>query len=172
MLSNIQLEQMGKYYNLPLRNVLMKDELVNIKPLDGCYIINLQSSTQGNGTHWTLLIINEPLAYYSDSFGQPPAIEVENFIKQNTNIKHFAFNTKEAQNIISDLCGWYCIGLMLYYKFNIKNKKNLYKCCSHYYDNFKKNTKLNGDILKEILVYYSHNKEYPLLKQIIKNRIK
>jgi hypothetical protein len=30
----------------------MKNEMPK-KLIDGCYIINLQSSTQGNGTHWT-----------------------------------------------------------------------------------------------------------------------
>ena len=58
MLSNIDLEELSKHYKLPLIAVTMKDELPN-KLQNGNYIINLQSSTQGNGTHWTALkVIN------------------------------------------------------------------------------------------------------------------
>ena len=37
----------------------MKDELKNMKPIDGNYVINLESSNIGNGTHWMGLKIEE-----------------------------------------------------------------------------------------------------------------
>ena len=52
MLSNFDLEKLAGFYKLPLIGIHMKNEMPK-KPVDGCYIINLQSSTQGNGTHWT-----------------------------------------------------------------------------------------------------------------------
>jgi hypothetical protein len=50
MLNNFELENIAQHYNFPLA-VLMKDELVNHKPKTGNYIINLESSSQGYGTH-------------------------------------------------------------------------------------------------------------------------
>ena len=46
MLSNFDLERLANFYHLPLVAVEMKDELPS-KVKDGCYIINLQSSTVG-----------------------------------------------------------------------------------------------------------------------------
>ena len=39
--------------------VVMKDELKMLKPTDGNYIINLESSKDGNETHWLGLNIDE-----------------------------------------------------------------------------------------------------------------
>jgi hypothetical protein len=57
----------------------MKNELP-VKIKDGNYIINLQSSTQGDGTHWTALIIRNDTALYFDSFGAPPSTEIIDFV--------------------------------------------------------------------------------------------
>jgi hypothetical protein len=53
-ITNVQLKNVAKHYKVNLEQVLMKDELrsYTIKP-NSNYIINLQSSTVGNGTHWT-----------------------------------------------------------------------------------------------------------------------
>jgi hypothetical protein len=54
MLTNFEIEDIANHYGLNLSAVVMKDELANYKPKSGNYIINLESSTQGNGTHWIL----------------------------------------------------------------------------------------------------------------------
>ena len=41
---------------------------------DGGYIINMQSSRKGTGTHWVSLFIIRNNAYYFDLFGGPPSI--------------------------------------------------------------------------------------------------
>lgn len=41
-------------------------------PLPGAYIINIQSSEDGSGTHWVSLYLAKKKAFYSDSFGLPP----------------------------------------------------------------------------------------------------
>ena len=63
MLSNFDLERLAEFYHLPLVAITMKDELP-AKVEDGCYIINLQSSTSGNGTHWLGLFIYKNNAYF------------------------------------------------------------------------------------------------------------
>ena len=81
MFSNFDLEKLAGFYKLPLIGIHMKNEMPK-KPVDGCYIINLQSSTQGNGTHWTAMIIWKKKSYYFDSFGTAPPVEIINFTKK------------------------------------------------------------------------------------------
>jgi hypothetical protein len=60
MLSNFDLEELSEHYDFPLTQVLMKDELKSLKhSKNGNYIINLQSSSQGNGLHWMALAIRD-----------------------------------------------------------------------------------------------------------------
>ena len=81
MLSNFELEEIADHYNFNL-TVVMKDELVNYKPKNGNYIINLESSTSGNGTHWLALIVHDKKCFYQDSFGIIPPQEVTEFCKK------------------------------------------------------------------------------------------
>ena len=72
MLSNFELERLATIFHWPLVTVCMKNE--SDKTIqDGCYIINLQSSTAGSGTHWCSMFINRSHAVFFDSFGAPPA---------------------------------------------------------------------------------------------------
>ena len=81
MLSNFDLERLAEFYHLPLVAITMKDELP-AKVVDGCYIINLQSSTDGRGTHWLGLFIYKTNAYFFDSYGAPPSVEIMKFVKK------------------------------------------------------------------------------------------
>ena len=62
MLSNYDLEEMAHYYKIDIV-VVMKDELIKIKPISGNYIINLESSKDGNRTHWMGLKIEDVVLY-------------------------------------------------------------------------------------------------------------
>ena len=79
-LSNIQLDQMARDLNIPLISVSFKDQ-IPYPPREGVYIVNLQSSTQGNGTHWSGIILNRAGSIYFDSFGELPPKEVQKFIQ-------------------------------------------------------------------------------------------
>jgi hypothetical protein len=57
LLSNFDLANLYIKFNLNLNDVLNKDLLNTIEPKIGNYIINLQNSYDGNGTHWTAFII-------------------------------------------------------------------------------------------------------------------
>ena len=74
MISNYDLQDMALFYKIDLV-VVMKDELVKIKPLSGNYIINLESSQDGNGTHWMGLKIENLDCVYFDSYGYLPPQE-------------------------------------------------------------------------------------------------
>ncbi len=90
------------------RGCFMKDQLPDKLEL-GSFIINLESSTQGDGTHWTCLYnrvdpeTKEPTSYFFDSFGVCPSIEVYSIM-----YPRFEWNRHQFQAIKSKACGWFC----------------------------------------------------------------
>ena len=160
-LSNFDIIKICKKLKINLIGTFFKDELPQ-KVKKGNYIINLQSSTQGDGTHWLALVLDDNKCFYFDSFGEPAPIEIEAFIKKFYQTGQpgkadclgqrpsYAYNNFEIQNLTSDLCGYYCIGLYKYLA-NDKLNENLYKDCNSYINLFQQNTKLNGNILKNYL---------------------
>ena len=81
MLSNFDIEEIANHYNIDVK-IIMKDELKNMKPINTNYIINLESSTMGNGTHWMGLKIEDKNCVYYDSYGMLPPEEIITFCKR------------------------------------------------------------------------------------------
>lgn len=118
----------------------LKDNLKELK--NGFYIINLQSSTDGNGTHWcSLYVINPVYSIWFDSFGYPPPVEIEKLLK------NYDYNKIDIQNINSSACGYYCIAFI---KF-MYGKSNVIKSLISFVNMFKQNTKYNDKILEKLL---------------------
>jgi hypothetical protein len=93
MLSNFDLEELSEHYAFPLTQVLMKDEMKSLKASKNAnYIINLQSSSQGNGTHWLALVVRDDKCFYCDSFGVLPPKEVITFTKRIENESAYDYN--------------------------------------------------------------------------------
>ena len=72
-----------KAQKLKLNGVCMKDELPS-KLKNGFYVVNLQSSHDGNGTHWMTLYYSSKHLFYFDPFGFLAPIEIEQKIKRHT----------------------------------------------------------------------------------------
>jgi hypothetical protein len=148
--SNIDLEDMAGRLKLNLVGVYSKDELPD-KIQVGSYIINLQDSTEGNGTHWTLIMVfDRKNALYFDAFGQIFPKEVGVFLK---NYKPIPYSNRIIQDVDSNRCGLYCIACM-HYMSRIRRKEMLEQ-----YDDFlnlfrgnpKQNDKILVDYLKRII---------------------
>ena len=166
MLSNFDLEDISKTYNVPLVSVCMKDELPN-KVVNGNYIINLESSTAGQGTHWCSLIIKNDDAYFQDSFGAPPSQEIINFIKKRKGCK-LAFNNFIIQDLKSDFCGYYCIALLIYMKKHLTNSKSLIDVANNFVNGFFDDTKENNEILKSFFIENTNGTLIPLIKRMLR----
>ena len=67
-LSNIDIINILKSQKIKINGVFMKDELPS-KLKRGFYVINLQSSNVGNGSHWTALYYRPKKSFYFDAFG-------------------------------------------------------------------------------------------------------
>jgi hypothetical protein len=97
---------------------------------NGCYILNLDDHN-GNGTHWTLFIVNDKYLFYDDSvgtllMGYPPK-ELHD-LANRMNIKVIT-NPYTYQHVSSNLCGYYALYMATIFKkyINILNPQNFKK---------------------------------------------
>lgn len=141
-LSDKEIDEILKNYKIQYNGIFEKDCLPKILK-DGFYVINLQSSTEGNGTHWCCLYkINDVYAIYFDAFGEVPPQDVEE------KLKYYIYNHKDIQNINSSSCGFYCIGFI---KFMSKYPDNPKQAFDTFKAMFGNDTIRNEEILNKIL---------------------
>jgi hypothetical protein len=141
-LSDMDIIHILKSQGIKINGIFMKDELPS-KLKNGFYVINLQSSNDGNGTHWTAFYYSPKHSYYFDPFGFLAPIEVDR--KLNT----YKYNDKQIQNVKSSACGFYCIAFIIF-MYGRKNKE-LKIGFESFVDAFSTNTKENDKLLYNYL---------------------
>ena len=162
MLSNFDIEEIANYYNVNVI-ILMKDELKNMNPINTNYIVNLESSKDGNGTHWMALKIENKDCVYFDSYGMLPPEEIITFCKRITK-SHLSYNTKEIQDFKATTCGFFSIAFIIF--LHINSSDNLYKKSSSFSDLFSLDTKLNNKKLKKFFRLLPNESTLPILKKL------
>ena len=98
----------------PLRWVGFKDQIPSHLVPGYGYIVNLESSYQGHGTHWVGFYISRygRRAAYFDSFGAVMPLEVIRALQGNG---YVVFRSRrEIQNINSGYCGQYTLYFIKY----------------------------------------------------------
>jgi hypothetical protein len=121
--------------------VYSKNELPTLQR-NKFYIINLESSDAGRGSHWTVFFYNKPLtSIYYDSFGFIAPLEVQE------KITPYIYNENEIQNYKSSACGYYCIAFI---KF-LHNKTNKEEAFKTFLKLFNLQTFKNDKILYDLL---------------------
>ena len=152
--SNTELENMAKYFNLPLVCVCQKDLLKEYPHVNNAfYIINNQSSTDGSGSHWTCLYLNKKMSFFFCSFGSPPSLEIVKFVKRFKS-KHLRYNNYIIQDLKSNNCGYYAIGFILFMDHNNYDYISFITA-------FDDDTKRNDEILEGIVRLYLPKKKAP-----------
>ena len=141
-LSDMDIIHILKSQKIKLNGVYMKDELPS-KLKKGFYVINLQSSNVGNGTHWTALYYSSKHSFYFDPFGFLAPIEIEQKLNK------YKYNDKQIQNLKSTACGFYCIAFIIY-MYGRKNME-LDIGFKSFVDAFSTNTKENDKLLYKYL---------------------
>jgi hypothetical protein len=136
---SLQLEEYANKLNIPLIEVLSKDELVG-RVLTGAYIINMEDSDKG-GSHWVLLMVfpNKDTIYF-DPFGVPPPENVKSFIK-----KRIAVSNRPIQDINATTCGYWCLACGHY--MSHQKRKDVYERFDDFLNMFKADTKKNDALL-------------------------
>jgi hypothetical protein len=141
-LSNSDIDEILKNYKIDYNGIFQKDCLPK-KLLNGFYIINLQSSSDGNGTHWlSLYKVNDGYSIYFDSMGFLPPKDIENKLYK------YEYNDKQIQGLNSSSCGFFCIAFIL---FLSKFKNNINKAFETFISLFSNDSKKNEVILYKLL---------------------
>jgi hypothetical protein len=121
--------------------VYSKDQLPTLQR-NKFYIINLQDSDAGKGSHWTVFFYNKPLtSIYYDSFGFIAPLLVQE------KITPYIYNENEIQNYKSSACGYYCIAFI---KF-LHNKTNKEEAFKTFLKLFNLQTFKNDKVLYDLL---------------------
>ena len=121
--------------------VYSKDQLPTLQR-NKFYIINLQDSDAGKGSHWTVFFYNKPLtSIYYDSFGFIAPLLVQD------KITPYIYNENEIQNYKSSACGYYCIAFI---KF-LHNKNNKEEAFKTFLKLFNLQTFKNDKVLYDLL---------------------
>ena len=117
-MSNHDLIGWCKYLNIPINDVLSRDERVPHNHSQALFIYNLEPSYM-SGSHWVATYVKDNIVNYFDSFGMPPFQELVNHAKRNNlTLLH---QNNQIQNISTTTCGYFCLFFM-----NEMNKGNSY----------------------------------------------
>jgi len=146
MLTDKQLEELSVKMNIPLEDIIFKDQTPSTFKFNKSYIVNLEDEYDegGNlnsGSHWTCLQINKYpngtiQSIYFDPFGIPPPKEIIECFKRTTGKIHFPYNTKDIQSLMNNACGWYCCAFLHFINNFSHRSKDLYQDTSNFLDFF------------------------------------
>jgi hypothetical protein len=143
--SSTDLEQIAKTLKLPLIGVFSKDNLPN-RVYVGSYIVNMEDSDVGNGTHWVILrIFPTKEVIYFDSFGLSPPKQIIDFVG-----KKIATSTRQIQDINATTCGYFCLACDDYMSHQ-NQRRPIYERYDDFLNIFKADTKKNDLILLDYL---------------------
>ena len=118
-ISNYDLLKWCKYLNIPIKDVLSRDETVPHNHMQALFIYNLEPSYMG-GSHWVATYVKNGIINYFDSFGMPPFQEIVNHAKRkNITLLH---QSDQIQNLLTKTCGYFC----LYFLNEINKGKSYY----------------------------------------------
>ena len=105
-ISNYDLLKWCKYLNIPIKDVLSRDETVPHNHMQTLFIYNLEPSYMG-GSHWVATYVKNGFINYFDSFGMPPFQEIVNHAKtKNMTLLH---QSDQIQNLLTTTCGYFCL---------------------------------------------------------------
>lgn len=150
MISNFDIENICFPFNLNVV-VLTKDQLKKIplhssEKIDMNFIINMQNSNDGNGTHWIALRLKNNQCSYFDSFGMVPPQEIVDFCKRIVK-SSLTYSTKQIQHMKQTSCGFYCIAFLIF--TNQNKNKNIFSLSNSFLNMFYIDTIQNNKILQE-----------------------
>ena len=118
-MSNYDLLDWCKYLNIPINNVLSREESSPHNHKQALFIYNLEPSYM-SGSHWVATYVKNGIINYFDSFGMPPFQEIVNHAKRkNLTLLH---QSDQIQNLMTTTCGYFC----LYFLNEMKNGLSYY----------------------------------------------
>ena len=154
MRTNYDLLKFAEKYNIPLNNIVNKDNLKYENITQGGWIVNMEDSvdSRGNftpGTHWVSFYVKGNKCVYFDSFGILPDIQIQKILCQYI---PYRYSTKQIQNIRNGDCGDFCLFFIF---FISRSTKSLDEALLDFQRLFSNNTAQNKQILVNLLKKYN-----------------
>lgn len=135
-LTDRQIKDLAVKMNIPLADVVFKDELPNPMQMNKIYIINLENMYDINGepndgSHWVMAqIVEYPNkkreAIYFDPYGAPPPENVKKVIKSSTGNNSVPHTEPDIQSLMNNACGYYCLAMAHFITSSQYRSGNLY----------------------------------------------
>lgn len=147
-LSDVEIGRLADSIGLPLEGIFMRNALPTGKPL-GCYVFNTDR-LGGGGTHWTAAYCTNKAVAYFDSFGAPPPVEIEAFLKRAN--PTYMFNNWIIQDPSATSCGLYCVAF-LNFLHNLGGV-SVFKKAEVFAQLFGDDTRKNEQILQEMCQHF------------------
>ena len=169
MLSNHDIDALVVKLNIPnFKGCFYKDTLKKIEP-SSSYIINLNSEfnekdERNAGSHWVALLTDDlKKAIYFDSYGEKEPNEIKNLLKCNQ--YKIAHTSKNIQSLMSNLCGYFCLGFIYFLTVSKHRTKNIINDASIFLDLFE-DLDFTNDIYKNewiLSLFFTDKKSKKLL---------
>ena len=169
MLSNIDIDNLVEKMSIPnFKGCYYRDKLFKIEP-NSSYIINLNSELDENnqtnkGSHWVALLTDDnKKSIYFDPYGVSVPTEIKNLIKSSQ--YKFAETRKNIQSLLSNLCGFFCLGFIYFLTVSQFRTKNIINDASIYLDLFEDLDKVNDVYKNEFILslYFTDKNSKKLL---------
>ena len=105
-MSNHDLLEWCRYLNIPIKDVLSRDQTVPNNHRQALFIYNLEP-TYMSASHWVATFVKDGVIKYFDGFGMPPFQEMLNHARsKNLTLLH---QNNQIQNIKTTACGCSCL---------------------------------------------------------------
>ena len=105
-MSNRHLLEWCRHLNIPIKDILPRDQTIPHNHRQALFIHNLEPSYM-NGSHWVATYVQNGVINSFDSFGMPPFQEIVNHARnRNLTLLH---QDNQIPCIMTTTCGYFCL---------------------------------------------------------------
>ena len=176
-LTDTQITNLCKRMQIPLGDIVFKDELTAPLEYNKAYFVNLEDShnedgSENDGTHWTYLQLvkypnGEIAKIFFDPYGAPPSENIKKVVKETTKTQGLPFTEKDIQSLMNNACGWYCLALGHFINASKYRSGNLYEDVNSFMDIFDDLNKSCDFKKNEYILKHFFRSEDPTLRKEI-----
>lgn len=176
-LTDTQITNLCKRMNIPLADIVFKDELHSPLEYNKAYFINLEDShdedgKENDGSHWTYLqLVKYPNGkiekIFFDPYGAPPSENIKKAVKETTKTEGLPFTEKDIQSLMNNACGFYCLAIGHFINSSKFRSGNLYHDVNDFMEMFDDLNKSCDFKKNEYILKHFFRSEDPSLRKEI-----
>lgn len=176
-LTDTQITNLCKRMQIPLAEIVFKDELHAPLEYNKAYFVNLEDSIdeqghENDGTHWTFLQLvkypnGEVAKIFFDPYGAPPSENIKKAVEETTKQKGLPYTEKDIQSLMNNACGFYCLALGHFINASRFRSGNLYDDVNSFMDMFDDLNKSCDFKKNEYILKHFFRSEDPSLRKEI-----